>query len=280
MLKLDSISFRYGRVDLFKNLSLNLEPGNIYGLLGKNGAGKTTLLKIMGGLLFCADGVCFFDDCDTSKREPEFLEDVFFLPEEFFMPSIKGELFLKLRAAFYPGFDYSLFKEFIGEFDIPMDKALNTLSFGQKKKFLLSFGLATGTRLIIMDEPTNGLDIPSKTILRKIIAKSMTKERIILISTHQVKDVENLIDPVIILDNGNIIFNRSSYNVSTALSMGKVGSLNGDEIYSQEVMGGYEVVTSNKDSDGGIVDLELLFNAVISDPDAINQCFQKGGTHE
>lgn len=280
MLKLDNVFFKYGKDELFKSLNLNLEPGNIYGLLGKNGAGKTTLLKVMGGLLFPSNGVCYFNNCNVSKREPEFLEDVFFLPEEFFLPPIKGDMFIKLRAPFYPNFEYEVFNEYIKDFNLPMNKALNTLSFGQKKKFLLSFGLATGTSLIIMDEPTNGLDIPSKTILRRIIAKSMRNNRTILISTHQVKDVENLIDNIIVLEEGHIIFNNSIINVSKNLKMGTTPQLTGNEIYSQEVMGGYQVVLENNTKDESSLDLELLFNAVISNPTTINKAFMMEGSNE
>ena len=280
MLKLNEVSFKYGKTDLFHNLNLKLEPGNIYGLLGKNGAGKTTLLKIMGGLLFPWEGFCFFDDSDVTKREPDFLQDVFFLPEEFFLPPIKGKLFLSLRAPFYPNFNYDAFSEYTAEFGIELNKPLNTLSFGQKKKFLLSFGLATGTRLFIMDEPTNGLDIPSKTILRRIIAKSMDSDRTILISTHQVKDVENLIDPIIIVEDGHIIFNQSTDNVSRKLSMGNEHTLTGNEIYFQEILGGYQVVEKNITGEDSVVDLELLFNAVITSPNKINSAFSKGDTDE
>ncbi|MGL1893948.1 MAG: ABC transporter ATP-binding protein [Spirochaetaceae bacterium] len=280
MLKLNSVFFRYGKKDLFKELNLELEPGNIYGLLGKNGAGKTTLLKIMGGLLYPNSGTCFYNDSDVTKREPSFLEDVFFLPEEFFLPPIKGELFLKLRAPFYPNFDYDQFNQYLLDFDLPMDAILNTLSFGQKKKFLLSFGLATKTQLMIMDEPTNGLDIPSKTTLRRIIAKSMTDERTILISTHQVKDVENLIDPIIIVEDGHIIFNQPTFNVASKLVMEQVTSLTGSEIYAQEILGGYQVVSKNSTKEEGSVDLELLFNAVISEPAAVTKAFNKEGTDE
>jgi ABC-2 type transport system ATP-binding protein len=190
--------------------------------LGKNGAGKTTLLKIMAGLLFPMGGKATFDGIDITKREPGFLEEIFFLPEEFYLPPVTGEVFTSLRSPLYPHFDEVLFREFIKDFDVDITKKLNSLSFGQKKKFLLSFGLATGTKIIIMDEPTNALDIPSKTILRKNIAKAMNEDRTILISTHQVKDVENLIDPIIVLENGKIVFNQSIESISNNLSMKKV----------------------------------------------------------
>lgn len=279
MLVLENVSFKYGKTDLFTDLQLNLEAGNIYGLLGKNGAGKTTLLKIMAGLLFPGYGSCNFEGYDVSERDPRFLEDLFFLPEEFFLPPIKGEMFLNLRAPFYPKFDYDAFNSHIAEFDIPMDKPLNALSFGQKKKFLLSFGLATSTKFMIMDEPTNGLDIPSKTILRRIIAKSMSDTRTILISTHQVKDVENLIDPIIILDEGKVIFNETTYDVSERLEMGSKVSLDGDEIYQHEILGGYQYVKESSSTDEASLDLELLFNAVIHNPEGVNGLF-KGGRDE
>ena len=280
MLKLDKVFFKYDKKDLFSNLILELEPGNIYGLLGKNGAGKTTLLKIMGGLLFPYSGECRYGNYDITKREPGFLEDVFFLPEEFFLPAIKGDFFLKLRAPFYPNFDYNLFNAHISEFDLDLTKPLNTLSFGQKKKFLLSFGLSTGTKLVIMDEPTNGLDIPSKTILRRIIAKSMSDDRTILISTHQVKDVENLIDPIIIVDEGKVIFNHSIFDVSNKLVLEQVHVLPGDELYSQEVLGGFQIVRRNTQGIEGPVDFELLFNAVVSKGSSLDSVFRREGVNE
>ncbi len=280
MLELNNVSFKYGKESLFRGINLGLKSGNIYGLLGKNGAGKTTLLKIMGGLLFPEEGLCSYRGWDVTKRYPDFLEDVFFLPEEFYLPPITGNLFVKLRAPFYPKFDHDKFNKSIKEFDLDLNKALNTVSFGQKKKFLLSFGLSTGTGLIIMDEPTNGLDIPSKTILRRIIAKSADDDKIILISTHQVRDVENLIEPIIILDSGDVIFNKSAVEVENVLSMGNRKTLSGREVYSQEVMGGYQIVEKNISNESSQIDLELLFNAVVSEPEEISKMFINGEIDE
>lgn len=275
MFNLDRISFRYGKRDLFHNLSLKLDSGHIYGLLGKNGAGKTTLLKLLSGLLFPSSGTCNFDDIDVAKRKPEFLEKVFFLPEEFLLPPIKGSLFTKLRSGFYPNFDVKILEYCLKEFGLDIDKPLNTLSFGQKKKFLLSFGLATNTKVVIMDEPTNGLDIPSKTILRKIIAKLINSDRTFLISTHQVKDVENLIDQIIILDSGRVAFNESILDTSKKIEMREVKYLKGDELFSQEILGGYQVVSECREKSDNVIDLELLFNSVILNPDSINRVFKK-----
>ena len=275
MLNLNAVSFKYGKTKLFNNISIEFEEGKIVGLLGKNGAGKTTLLKIISGLLFPHDGICRYGDIETSRRDPKYLENLFFLPEEFYLPPIKGELFLELRGRLYPNFDYDLFYEILKEFGVDLGKNLNTLSFGQKKKFLLSFGLSTGASLVIMDEPTNGLDIPSKAIFRRVIARAMSPGRTIIISTHQVKDVENLIDSIVIVDNGEIIFNHSLFEVSSTLSMGSIETLKGDEIYYQESMGKYQTVSPNITGEDSSVDFELLFNSVTSKREAVKALFSK-----
>lgn len=280
MIEMKNISFKYDKRDLFNNLSIKLESGRIYGLLGKNGAGKTTLLKIMAGLIYCDNGTCIYGKEDVSKRSADFLENVFFLPEEFYLPPVKGSIFLKIRSPLYPLFNIDKFQEYIDEFDIDLNQPLNTLSFGQKKKFLLSFGLATGTSLVIMDEPTNGLDIPSKTKLRKIISRSIESHRTFLISTHQVRDVEHLIDPVIIVDSGKIIFNQRMDRITKELEMDSCSELTGDEVFHQETPGGYQVVRLNISNQGSKIDLELLFNSVVDNPDKINTIFDKDKYHE
>lgn len=276
MLNIKNMSFRYGRRKLFNQLSLNLEAGNIYGLLGKNGAGKTTLLKIIAGLLFPEEGTCRYNEFDVAKRSPDFLEEIFFLPEEFALPPITGSLFIKLRAELYPEFDYNAFSRFTKEFDLDVEKKLTDMSFGQKKKFLISFGLATNARLVILDEPTNGLDIPSKRQLRRLIASAMTEERTILISTHQVKDVENLIDPILIVEGGKILFNRTTWEISEKVVMERVSELPGNELFKEETIGGYNIIRPAAAGDGEVpVDLEMLFDAVVSSPKEIENIFKE-----
>lgn len=280
MIEMKNISFKYGKKDLFCNLSLKLKPGNIYGLLGKNGAGKTTLLKIMAGLIYCDSGDCRFEKVDVAQRSAEYLENMFFLPEEFYLPPVKGRIFVKIRSPLYPLFNHDKFEEYIKEFDLDLDKSLNTLSFGQKKKFLLSFGLATETSLMIMDEPTNGLDIPSKTKLRDIISRAIESHKTFLISTHQVRDVEKLINPVIIIDCGKIIFHQNVLRISEVLDISVNDELNGDEIFSQKSPDGYQVVKINDGSSYGRIDLEVLFNSVINNSGRISRIFEEDNDHD
>ena len=242
MITLSDVSFWYKKkVGLFSSLNLSMVPGGVYGLLGKNGAGKTTLLKIIAGIIFIKKGTIQVFGFDPQKRNPRMLADLFFLPEEFGLPSITINKYLKQFACFYPKFDHGEFSNYLKEFGLTLDDKLNAISYGQKKKFLIAFGLASKTKLLIMDEPTNGLDIPSKTIFRKMIASIADNERIILISTHQIRDLENLIDPVIILDNGRIVLNESIESISKTISTGFVNdeALAANALYSEKSMNGF-----------------------------------------
>jgi len=282
MINIKNMDFAYKKTKLFTNLSLELKPGNIYGLLGKNGAGKTSLLKIISGLLFPAKGSLDVAGFTPWKRTPDFLQDIFFLPEEYSLPALKIEEYRKTYAPFYPSFDESKFMELLNEFKLPMDQKLNSFSYGQKKKFLISFGIACNSRIFLLDEPTNGLDIPSKTQFRKIIASAGTEDRVIIISTHQVRDMENLIDPIIILDEGQIIFNESIENVTNKLTVKKVADEPEKDtaLYVEKEIDGYKAVMVNKDQDQTDIDFETLFNTVVTNPAGIKSVFNGGTNNE
>ncbi len=282
MITIKNLDFGYKKTKLFKDLSLDLKHGSIYGLLGKNGAGKTTLLKILAGLIFPESGEISVLGFTPSERNPDFLKEIFFLPEEYTLPGIKPGEFKKIYAPFYPDFDDEEFFKLISEFSLPEDSKLSNFSYGQKKKFLLSFGIASNSRILLLDEPTNGLDIPTKTRFRKIVASSQSKDRIIIISTHQVRDVENLIDPVIILDDGSIIFNETMDRVTDVLSVKKISTLSDetDILYSENEIDGYKVVVKNRDRDQSAIDFETLFNTVITNPHGIQSAFNGGSPNE
>jgi ABC-2 type transport system ATP-binding protein len=274
-IQIKSLSFGYTKDRLFSNLDLNLHRGNIYGLLGKNGAGKTTLLKLICGLRIPDTGACSVLGWEPKTRPAPLLEDIFFLPEEFYTPPISAELYRQIYAPFYPRFSTEMFRECLGEFDLPPKKRLSELSYGQKKKFLLAFGLATRCRLVLLDEPTNGLDIPSKSQFRRLLAGAGAGDRIILISTHQVRDMENLIDPIIILDEGEIVFQQPMYEVTRRLRVQvQMEQPSGDGLlYSEKTLGGYVVVSQNESGEETQLDLETLFNTVIANRDRIGQLF-------
>lgn len=263
------MSFAYKRnKNLFENLELDIASGNIYGLLGKNGAGKSTLLKIMSGLLYYQKGSVTIDGLDVAKRLPKVLSDIYIIPEEFYLPDLSMEKYIELYSVFYPKFNESFLSDLIKEFGLDRGKKLHSLSYGQKKKFIIAFAIATECSIILMDEPTNGLDIPSKSKFRKIIASAINDERTFVISTHQVRDLENLIDPVIIIDEGRIIFNEFIETISSKLSFVKTDKENskakGKVFYTETVFGGNYLLTERLSDEESPLDFELLFNAVLS----------------
>jgi len=284
VVELSEISFGYGRKRLFSGLHLELEPGTIYGLLGKNGAGKTTLLKIICGLRIAQAGSSRVMDYDSGRRPARMLEDLYFLAEELSVPPLLPAIYERLYAPFYPRFDHGAFREYLSELEIPTDKRLSELSYGQKKKFLVAFGLASRCRLLLMDEPSNGLDIPSKSQFRRLLARAGVTDQAILISTHQVRDMENLIDPIIILDEGRIIFQQAMKDVGSRLRAGveTAEPLDSDVLYSEKTLGGWAVLRENKGPEETNVDLETLFNAVTTPGSRVRALFEgaagAGGT--
>ncbi len=211
MIEVKNLFFSYGKrkQKVFDDFSLALDKGSVYGLLGKNGTGKSTLLYLMTGLLRPQAGRVLYKGVDVSMRYPLTLQDMFLVPEEFALPSVSLKQYLKLNTPFYPNFSNELLSTCLRDFDMNEDIHLGELSMGQKKKAFMCFALATNTSLLVMDEPSNGLDIPSKSQFRKVIASGMTDEKSVIISTHQVRDIDSLLDHVVIIDGTRVLLNAS-----------------------------------------------------------------------
>ncbi|HEX8376802.1 MAG TPA: ABC transporter ATP-binding protein [Pedobacter sp.] len=270
MIQISNLDFGYSRKNLlFRNLNLNLEAGHIYGLLGKNGAGKSTLLKNICGVVFPLSGSCKVKNVESRKRLPSFLQDLFFIPEDIYLPEVRIEKYLQTTSSFYPQFDKQQFYSLLEEFEVATDRSLNKLSFGQQKKVMIAFGLATNTSLLIMDEPTNGLDIPSKVQFRKIIASNLTEERCVLISTHQVRDLESLIDTLVVVHNREIMLNSSLDRIAEKLTF-KIGPTEDDDVlFSESSAMGIHSISRNHSGRYSRVDMELLFSAIISNQQSV-----------
>jgi ABC-2 type transport system ATP-binding protein len=273
VIEIKNMSFGYKKQKLFKDLELSLQPGNIYGLLGKNGAGKTTLLKLMCGLRLPQTGTCSVLGFNPALRPAHLLENVCFISEDLHVPAIPAALYEKLYAPLYPRFDHAALLSYMAEFELETTKKLSEQSFGQKKKFLLAFGLASGCRVLLMDEPTNGLDIPSKSQFRRLLARAGATDQVILISTHQVRDMENLIDPIIILDEGKIIFQQPMQLAASRLkaALEREEPMDGSALYAEKTLGGYMVVRESSGGEETNLDLETLFNAVTTSRDRVQK---------
>lgn len=276
MIHFEDVHFGYKKKrPLYRNLRLDVQAGHIYGLLGKNGAGKSTLLKLISGLVFPVSGKVNVLGQEPCKRQPSFLEKVFLIPEEIETPDIDVMAFADSYAPFYPNFNKEQFLQLLVDFDVPQ-RSLKQMSYGQKKKTWIALGLAANTQLLILDEPTNGLDIPSKRQFRKMMAASLTDERCVIISTHQVRDLDSLIDNIIIVDEGELIVNAS---ISTITHTLRFEQLQNEEdaagsIYSESNLLGISAILRNADPDHySRMDTELFFNAAVADKTTMKSLF-------
>ena len=273
MISINHLSFRYDfqHPAVFTDLSLEIEQGKIIGLLGKNGTGKSTLLYLISGLLHDRKQSVSIDGTPSCLRLPETLCSIFFVPEEFELPSITMAQYVRLNRDFYPNFSDEILEQSLKDFELPTDINLGSLSMGQKKKAFISFALATQTEYLLLDEPTNGLDIPSKTQFRKVIAAQMNDDRTIIISTHQVHDVEMLIDHVIMLESDHLLLNSPISTISEKLcfDVRPVGADLSDALYMEPSVLGTLVVARSDGFRNTTVNLELLFNAINKNPDII-----------
>jgi ABC-2 type transport system ATP-binding protein len=270
------MTFGYGKRPLFEGLDLNLEPGNVYGLLGLNGAGKTSLLKLMAGALRPQGGSITAFGAEPWRRGVPFLADTIFVPEDPYFPALKPAAWLDRCAVFRPSFDRARFGALSEEFALDADKQLTKYSYGQRKKFALAAALSSGARLVLLDEPTNGLDIPSKSQFRRALAMSAGEGSIILVSTHQVRDLERLIDPALIVHGGKVLFSLSAEEISGKLGAAHVSELGEGVVYAERDLIGYSALvdrasfgSSGRQAEVQAADLELVFNAAIAAPERL-----------
>ena len=267
MIRIENLKYKYqgARQYVFDNFNLTFEDNNIYGLLGKNGTGKSTLLYLISGLLRRTSGSITVDGTDTQLHRAETLEEIFLVPEEFDLAPMTLDSYVKMNEPFYPRFSREVLESCLRDFELTSDIHLKELSMGQKKKVYMSFALAANTRLLLMDEPTNGLDIPSKSQFRRVIANNMTDDRTMIISTHQVHDVESLLDHIVMLDRSELLLDASVADICAKYNFEfrSLGEPQDDVLYSEPSVQGNAVITRKREGDEDTtLNLELLFNAV------------------
>lgn len=273
MIEIKDLAFRYGKTPILKSITTTLEEGRIYGLLGENGVGKTTLLTLLCGLKKVCSGSITTDGENPFDRTPTLLQNQFYLPDEVLPVAMKAECFAKERGAFWPDYDHSKFLEIMKEFENDPAKKMNQMSAGQLKKTYISLALACGCKYIFMDEPTNGLDIPSKTQFRSAIMKYTSDDSTIVISTHQVRDLENIIDPIIILDRQDVLLNATVEEITSKLYFDYGTQLHPESLYSEQLPGGFIQVYPNTTGEDSKINVEALFNAVHKNKELIKGMF-------
>ena len=277
MIQLKDVTFGYTKIaPVFKDLNLELAGGHIYGLLGKNGVGKTTLMKIIAGLRFANSGTAEVFGEPSYKRSPAILQDLYYLGEEIYAPQLTIRQYVDTFAPFYPRFSREQMDTYLEQFELTgCTQRISAMSHGQKKKAIIAFALATNVRVLLMDEPTNGLDIPSKSMFRKVMAMAADEERLFVLSTHQVRDLHSLIDSIILLDGGEILLAEPNEVITDKLLFMVVDTTEGmqDLLYAEDTLRGIYTVSENVDHEESKLDIELLFNAAISNKKKIKELF-------
>ena len=274
MIDVQNLTFKYGSNTVLENITLKLEDGRIYGLLGENGVGKTTLLTLLCGLKKTETGSILVDGNDPYRRLPSSLQEQYYLPDEVMPYNQTAENFAKYSGKFWPKFSMDKFLTIMSEFDNDPQKKMNKMSSGQLKKTYIAFALACNTKYLFMDEPTNGLDIPSKAQFRKAVTMYTSEDSTIVISTHQVRDLENIIDPVIILDRRDVLLNASVEKISEKLYFDYGSIIHSDALYSEQLPGGFIQVLVNTDGLESKVNTEALFNAVHKNKELVKNIFK------
>lgn len=273
MIEIKDLAFSYSKTPVLKSITTTLEEGRIYGLLGENGVGKTTLLTLLCGLKKVGSGSISTDGENPFDRTPTLLGKQFYLPDEVLPVAMKAERFARERGAFWPDYDHSKFLEIMKEFDNDPTKKMNQMSAGQLKKTYISLALACGCKYLFMDEPTNGLDIPSKTQFRGAVMKYTSEDSTIVISTHQVRDLENIIDPIIILDRQDVLLNASVEEITSRLYFDYGTQFHPEALYSEQLPGGFIQVYPNTTGEDSKINVEALFNAVHRNKELIKGMF-------
>lgn len=275
MITIKDLGFSYGENSVLKNISMTLEEGRIYGLLGENGVGKTTLLTLLCGLKNPQTGSIDIDGHNPYDREPSFLTDQYYLSDEVAPMNMKAIDYARNYGKFWEGFSLEKFIEIMKELETDPEQKMTRMSFGQLKKTYISFALVCNTKYLFMDEPTNGLDIPSKAQFRKAVTKHTREDSVIVISTHQVRDLENIIDPIIILDRQDVLLNATVAEISEKLYFDYTNEKTAEALYSEMIPGGNIQVRLNHSSEDSKVNLEALFNTVHQNKELIKGIFNK-----
>ena len=274
MIEIKNLDFSYKKTPVFNNINLSFPQGAIYGLLGENGVGKTTLLKIICGLQRPVSGTSTVDGLTSHDRLPEMLQRIVFLPDEVTLPdNATPQKYVNELAPFYPTFSQGTFLHLMQELEVEPDRKFREMSFGQQKKSLIAASLSLGTDYVLLDEPTNGLDIPSKAQFRSILSKIADEGKTIIISTHQVKDVENLIDPIVILSHNAVLLDASVQKITERLFFEYGGAERQNALYSELLPGGYMNVVANESGEESQLNIEALFNAVLRNKEKIKELF-------
>lgn len=200
ILQINDLTKKYYNKTALSNVTLNFEPGKIYGLLGPNGSGKTTLMKVIAGLHKQSSGQVLINDQELSYKTKAYVS---YMPTENFMyESFKVLDIVKFYNNMYEDFRYDYAMSLINEVNINLNYKIANLSSGQIGKLKAVIALSRDVQIYMLDEPLNGVDVLSRDTIMDIITKSHSEDKVMIISTHLVSEIEKILDSVIFLKDG------------------------------------------------------------------------------
>jgi ABC-2 type transport system ATP-binding protein len=205
-IEINSVTKYFGKKKAVDNITLTIEPNRIYGLLGRNGAGKTTLLNMITGRIFPTEGVIRIDGADI-KDDGQGFRDVFYMTEKNLYPEDeKVKSIFRWTAEFYPAFDIGYAKELSDRFGLNINQKVKSLSTGYSSIFKVILTLASKADVMIFDEPILGLDANHRDMFYKeLLANYNQRPKTIIISTHLIEEVAQVLEEVIIIKDGRLV---------------------------------------------------------------------------
>ena len=263
------------------DVSFDARPGEILGILGANGAGKTTTLRILASVIKADEGQVCLDGADITGNLMDYRRHIGFLTselklEDYFTPNYLFDYFSKLYGV---GEEQAAQrkKELFEKFGIDKfaEVKVADMSTGMKQKISLVISIVHNPDIIIFDEPTNGLDIPGKSQFRKFIASGMSDDKTIVISTHQVRDIDKVLDHVLIMDDSRVLLDESTSNICDKLFFVESDDreLAKSALFAIPTIQGNYLILPNEKQDESELNLELLFNATLATPEEIARLF-------
>lgn len=213
LVRCNDLSKNYGSITALDNISFTLESGKIVGLLGPNGSGKTTLIKLLNGLLTPSKGEILIDG---QKVGVETKKLVAYLPDNSYLNSwMTVKQIVAYFADFYEDFRPEVAYEMLARLDIAPDRKLKTLSKGNKEKVCLILVMSRNARLYVLDEPIAGVDPAARDYVISTIINNYNPQATVIISTHLIADIEQILDEVIFLKNGHLVLQKTVDEIRT-----------------------------------------------------------------
>jgi ABC-2 type transport system ATP-binding protein len=211
-----SLHKQYGSMRAVDGLEMHVPRGSVYGFLGRNGAGKTTTIRLLAGLIQPTGGHARVLDMDPQTERIPVLERTSFVIDKMLLPSMTGNDLVRFNRGFFPRWSDALARKYADALEIPMKQKFRKLSGGNQTKLCLLLALSQGAELVVLDEPTAGLDpIVTDQLLRIIIDDFAGEGRTLLLSSHHLSEVERVADWIGIIDQGKLLLEAQLDDVRT-----------------------------------------------------------------